>query len=198
MIVSTLNQLIEKNYPYFRDLFVALYLTYFTYSENAKHKILLANETKMLRIHSSLRVFGRLLLVYAVLVSCQIPTKLLDSEREDLPILAKTTYNGQQVQISPLVEGEINLYYRMIPISQANLYTPFFPDNDPAEVAEYYIGETEVRRIDNWNYEYVLKEVFVEAPYLLKKLGHQGFRFENLSQMVNYYNENFATKWQEK
>ena len=148
----------------------------------------------MLTIHSPLRTFGRLILAITILVSCQTPTKLLQSEKQDLPIIIKTTFYGQQVSVSPLVEGKINLYYRMIPISQANLYNPFFPDNDPTEVVQYYIGEAKMRRIDKWNYEYVLKEAFLDTPYLLTKLGCQGFRFENLTQMVNYYNENFAKK----
>lgn len=148
----------------------------------------------MLSIHLLLRAFSKLILVYAILVSCQTPTPILQSDRQDLPITAKFTVDGQKIQIAPLVAGKINLYYRMIPISQANLYTPFFPDNDPAEVVEYYIGETDVKRIDEWNYEYVLKDVFVDAPYLLKKLGCQGFRFENLSQMVNYYNDKITLR----
>lgn len=148
----------------------------------------------MLIIHPFLRIFCRLFLVLFLLVSCQTSSKLLHSERQDLPFIAKTTFNGQQVKISPLIKGEMNLYYRMIPISQANLYNPFFPDNDPVEVAEYYIGGRQVRRIDEWNYEYVLNEIFVEVPYLLSKLGHQGFRFENLSQMVNYYNNKKTIK----
>ena len=143
----------------------------------------------MLTIHASLRSIGRLILALSLLVSCQTPTNLLQPERQDLPIITKTILSGQQVKVAPLVEGTISLYYRMIPISQANLYTPFFPDNEPAEVAQYFIGKRELIRIDEWNYESVIKQVMKDTPELTKQLGRQGFRFKNLKQMVIFYNQ---------
>lgn len=142
----------------------------------------------MLTIHVPLRTIGRIILAVSLLVSCQTPTNLLPSERQDLPIITKTILSGQQVKVAPLVEGTISLYYRMIPISQANLYNPFFPDNEPAEVAQYFIGKGELIRIDEWNYERIIKQVMKDTPELTKQLGRQGFRFENLKQMVAFYN----------
>ena len=77
----------------------------------------------------------------------------------------------------------------MIPISEANLYNPYFPDNEPAEVPQFFIGTTDLIRIDEWNYEGVLKQLMKDKPILIKKLGRQGFRFENIRQMVYYYNQ---------
>lgn len=150
---------------------------------------MLQKKTKMLTIHAPLRTFGRLILVLSILASCQTPTNLLQPERQDLPMITKTILSGQQVKIAPLVEGTMSLYYRMIPISQANLYTPFFPDNEPAEVVQYFIGKGELVRIDEWNYERIIKRVMKDTPELTKQLGRQGFRFENLKQMVAFYNQ---------
>ena len=143
----------------------------------------------MLTIHAFLKPIGRLILALSLLVSCQTPTNLLSSERQDLPIITKTILNGQQVKVAPLVEGVISLYYRMIPISEANLYTPFFPDNEPAEVPQFFVGKEELMRIDEWNYESIIKQVMKDTPELTKRLGRQGFRFENLKQMVIFYNQ---------
>jgi len=124
-----------------------------------------------------------------IITSCQISAPLLQFEREDLPILTKTLLSGQQLHVSPIVEGAMNLYFRMIPISQANLYNPYFPYNEPAEVPQFFIGKKDLVRIDEWNYERVLKQVMPDKSTLIKSLGKQGFRFENLQQMVIFYNQ---------
>jgi len=143
---------------------------------------------------SHLMALDKLSILLCLLVSCQVPTNLLDLEKQDLPFFTKTIINGQQVQVSPLVEGAMNLYFRMIPITEANLYNPYFPYNEPAEVPQFFIGAKELIRIDEWNYEQVLKEVMKDRPALVKQLGRQGFRFENLRQMVFYYNEQAQEK----
>jgi len=97
--------------------------------------------------------------------------------------------SGQRVLVSPLIEGPMNLYFRMIPIYEANLYNPYFPYNEPGEVPQFFIGSTDLLRIDEWNYEYVIKQVMADRPTLTNQLGKQGFRFENIKQMVYYYNE---------
>lgn len=127
-------------------------------------------------------------------VSCQTTSRTIESPALPIQLHQITTKTGKQIEAIVVAKGSINLYYKMIPIEEANLYNPYFPYNSPAQVTQYYIGKTKMWRIDEWNYEYILKEVFVDAPYLKKKLGHQGFRFENLSQMVKYYNEQFALK----
>ena len=124
-----------------------------------------------------------------LLTSCQAPTNLIELEKQDLPFISKTIISGQKVQVSPLVEGTMNLYFRMIPISEANLYNPYFPYNEPAEVPQFFIGTTDLMRIDEWNYESVLKQLMKDRPILIKQLGRKGFRFENIRQMVYYYNQ---------
>lgn len=132
---------------------------------------------------------SRLAILLLVVASCQTPSSILTPERQDLPIITKTIISGQQVNVSPVVEGIMSLYFRMIPISEANLYNPYFPDNEPAEVPQFFIGKEELMRIDEWNYETILKQVMQDKPVLIKRLGRQGFRFENLKQMVYFYNQ---------
>jgi len=136
-----------------------------------------------------LAALGKLGILLFLLTSCQAPTKLLSLEKQDLPFISKTIISGHQVQVSPLVEGTMNLYFRMIPISEANQYNPYFPYNEPTEVPQFFIGTTHLMRIDEWNYESVLKQLMTDRPILVKKLGRQGFRFENIRQMVYYYNQ---------
>lgn len=131
----------------------------------------------------------KLIIFLFLLSSCQASTNLLNPEKKDLPFLTKIIINGQKVQVSPLIEGTMNLYFRMIPISEANLYNPYFPYNEPSEVPQFFIGSRDLIRIDEWNYESVLKRIMVDRPALIKQLGKQGFRFENIKQMVYYYNK---------
>ena len=142
----------------------------------------------------SITILGRLAILLLLGASCQTPTSILTAERQDLPIITKTIINGQEVNVSPVVEGIMNLYFRMIPISQANLYNPYFPYNEPAEVPQFFIGKAELIRIDEWNYERVIKQLMQDRPALIKKLGRQGFRFENLKQMVAFYNKEQTKK----
>ena len=132
---------------------------------------------------------GKLTIPLIILVSCQAPSNLLSPEKQDFIFLPKTIMSGQEVLVSPLVEGPMNLYFRMIPISEANLYNPYFPYNEPEEVPQFFIGTSDLIRIDEWNYEYVLKQVMPDRPALTDQLGKQGFRFENIKQMVYYYNQ---------
>ena len=134
-------------------------------------------------------ILGKLVLPLLILTSCQASESLLNPERKELPLLTKTIISGQQVQVSAVIEGTMNLYFRMVPISEANNYNPYFPYNEPAEVPQFFIGSTDLMRIDEWNYEYVLKQVMADRPALTNQLGKQGFRFENIKQMVYYYNE---------
>ena len=143
----------------------------------------------MLTKNLPLKLLGKIGMCFLLLVSCQVPASLLNLEEENLPILTKTVISGQKVQVSPIVEGVMNLYFRMIPISEANLYNPYFPYNEPAEVPQFFLGKKDLIRIDEWNYESTLKQVMHDKPMLLKNLGRQGFRFENLQQMVVYYNQ---------
>lgn len=136
-----------------------------------------------------LAALSKLGILLFLLTSCQAPTSLFNPERQDLPFFTKTIISGQQVQVSPLVEGTMNLYFRMIPISEANQYNPYFPYNEPAEVPQFFIGTTDLIRIDEWNYEGILKQLMKDRPILIKQLGRQGFRFENIRQLVYYYNQ---------
>jgi len=139
--------------------------------------------------NSILRAASRLIIWLLLITSCQVSAPLLQLEKEDLPVLMKILPSGQQLQVSPLVEGAMNLYFRMIPISEANLYNPYFPYNEPAEVPQFFIGKKDLMRIDEWNYESVLEQVMSDKQTLIKSLGKQGFRFENLQQMVVFYNQ---------
>lgn len=161
---------------------------------NRNSLALFPNKAKMSTKNPPITILGRLAILLLLGTSCQAPTSILTAERQDLPLLTKTIINGQQVNVFPVVEGMMNLYFRMIPISEANLYNPYFPYNEPAEVPQFFVGKSELIRIDEWNYERVIKQLMQDRPALIKKLGRQGFRFENLKQMVSYYNKEQTKK----
>ena len=165
-----------------------------TQKNKRKKLALFSNKTKMPTKNPPITTLSRLAILLLLVTSCQPPISILTSERKDLPLLTKTIINGQQVKVSLVVEGVMNLYFRMIPISEANLYNPYFPYDEPAEVPQFFIGKNELMRIDEWNYENVIKQVMPDRPALIKKLGRQGFRFENLKQMVYYYNKEQTEK----
>ncbi len=122
-------------------------------------------------------------------IACSTPVTLIPSAEPPPRMVKKQTRTGKWLSLIPLVEGEMNLYYQMISIEEANLYNPFFPEEYPKTVPEHYIGNELLWRIDQWNYEAVVKQVMPDVPHLLKQLGRQGFRFENLHQMVLFYND---------
>ena len=80
----------------------------------------------------------------------------------------------------------------MIPISEANLYDPFFPATEPDSVAQFYIGYDLVERVGTDNFEYIVKREMADAPLIIENLGKDGFRYENLPSMVYYYNNFFG------
>ena len=132
---------------------------------------------------------SQLIIMTIIFTSCQHPTLFQHTEADNFPVYILTNTSYHPLEVFALEEGMMKLYYRMIPISEANLYNPFFPENEPKEVPQFFIGKTELMRVDQWNYESVIQQIMEDRPTLVQQLGRQGFRFENLKQMVAYYNK---------
>lgn len=124
------------------------------------------------------------------LFSCQTTSPLTATKiiEQSYPVIKMKTLSGEEVCITKISGGELSLYKRMVSISEANLYDPFFPAIAPDSVVQYYIGYDLVERIGVDNFEYVIRRTMSDAPLIIDNLGRDGFRYENLPSMVYYYN----------
>ncbi len=100
----------------------------------------------------------------------------------------KTTNDGRQVLVEPIVEGTMGLYREKVGEE--------FDDRGfqiPSNASfRYWIGSAVVTEVNSANYKSAVRMYMPEAKDLHKRLGKAGFRFENLPSMVIYYNRFFG------
>ena len=94
-----------------------------------------------------------------------------------------------------VVKGQINLYavieYETVVDSENGNY--FVTKEEPFLV--YYLKvHDEMIHVHPSNYKKVVRKYLPNAPYLHKRLGKVGFRFESLRYMVEFYNKHRTNK----
>ena len=97
---------------------------------------------------------------------------------------------GEDLRAFHLVKGELNLY--KVEEFDIGVGIDIEGQFQEAKVSKYtYFLEVEkiLILVHSGNYKKIVKKYLPNAPDLHKRLGKQGFRFENLQQMVEFYNK---------
>ena len=110
------------------------------------------------------------------------------SPADTIIVHLKYLADGQSAWVEPVVTGRVDLYRRPDWIRQTP--DPSRRGRQPAFQLgyQYLIGRDTLAVVDLYNYKKMVRRLLPEAAYLHRKLGRQGFRFENLPQMLTYYN----------
>lgn len=98
--------------------------------------------------------------------------------------------DGKQAPVLTVQKGVVSLYATSIQEAvvqeiHGNLYT-----TNTIETKRFFISnELSTEEITPSNYKSLIIKYLPNAPYLHKKLGKLGFRYENVSQMIEFYNK---------
>ena len=96
---------------------------------------------------------------------------------------------GQAVIAMKVLDGGIPLYECTIVEEQIEASNPFAVAIEQVKVKRFFVGVQEgLVPITPKNYKKVIKQHLPEAPELHQKLGRRGFRYENIPQMIEFYN----------
>ena len=100
-----------------------------------------------------------------------------------------TYVGGQSVIAMKVLDGGIPLYECTIVEEQIEAANPFAVAIEQVKVKRFFVGVAEgLVSITPKNYNKVIKQHLPDAPELHQKLGRRGFRYENIPQMIEFYN----------
>lgn len=97
---------------------------------------------------------------------------------------------GKKVRVTQCVEGPFKLYESFESVTTAQEATIEAFRLETTVVITYYLeADGQLHEINNSNYKRQIKKLLPKAPDLHKSLGKLGFRFENVPQMIGFYNQ---------
>lgn len=127
-----------------------------------------------------MKVFTFVLIVYTL----GLPTSSLSAHDE----LIQLHYEGETVMAKQLVKGHLDLFVST-QYEEKRVTGPQYRKQKTAYVKRYFLKYDDVvEKITPYNYKKILRRHLPDAPELHQRLGRPGFRYENLSSIIRYYN----------
>lgn len=103
--------------------------------------------------------------------------------------LVKIHYKGTDLLAKQLVKGHLNLFVSN-QYEKKKVFGPMYRKHKSVYVKRYFLQSGDkIEKVSPYNYKKVLKRFLPNAPELHRRLGKPGFRYENISSIVRYYNE---------
>lgn len=103
--------------------------------------------------------------------------------------MVNTQIDGFPVVAKKMLEGGVTLFVGTIVEDQWVSVDPYTVEVERVEVERYFVESNgELILLTPSNYKKIIKTYLPEAPELHQRLGRRGFRYENIPQMVAFYN----------
>ena len=104
------------------------------------------------------------------------------------PLVLK--FNGKLISVTHEVKGPLNLFQSIKLVKQADTSGVGSLVIETSELVTYYLMvEGVLHEINDSNYKKQIKKHLPNATDLHKRLGKLGFRFENIPDMIQFYNK---------
>lgn len=117
---------------------------------------------------------------------CSISSLHGQSDSEELTF----SVNGQLLKMKQEANGALVLLSHTYKVSAAQMASLHFGEVDETEQHRYFLLLQEgLLEVTSYNYRAVIMKYLPNAAEIHKRLGKRGFRYENLVQMIRYYNE---------
>jgi hypothetical protein len=102
----------------------------------------------------------------------------------------KLNLNGEEIQVQQIAFGKLKLFVNVTK-QQTLVEAGFdFYTTEEQEIERFFISENGfTEEVTPGNFKRLIHKYMPNAPDLHKRLGKQGFRFENLPQMITFYNK---------
>ena len=127
-----------------------------------------------------MKVFAFVLAVLAVLC----PNLSLQANDD----LVKIHYQGDDLLAKQLIKGHLDLYVSN-QHEKKRVFGPRYRKQRTAFVKRYYLKcGKKMGKISPYNFKKVVNNFLTNAPELLQRLGRPGFRYENISSIIRFYN----------
>lgn len=126
--------------------------------------------------------------VFSLLALLSLQTAAVFSQAGASDSISKMVIDGNEIVLEKVIDGVVALY--RLAYQDEDLFETLGILSPVYETKYlYFIGNSEgTKAINGGNYKDLIPQYLKNAPELYRRLGRNGFRFENLPSMIIYYN----------